>query len=261
MPRSYKLKELFRRERPRERLVNKGAPALTNSELLAIILRSGGKKSSVLDLSNDILIKFGGLVGLVSADFHELLRIKDLGVAKATSIMALSELSIRISQEKVGERKQIVSPNDVFKIIKKEFFGKSTEHLYLLTLDTRRKLISKDLISVGTLNETLVHSREIYRVAVSKNASSIILAHNHPSGDLTPSDEDIDVTKRVAAAGEIIGISLIDHVIVSDSDFVSIKARVNYLGGLVGGKKLFKDAVIAKFKETPIFKESVRRFS
>ena len=224
------LKEIMASERPRERLHKLGSSALSDSELLAIILRSGGKANSVLNLASQILARFGGIKGLLNADFHQLLTLKNVGYAKACSIKALSEIALRMCMDDFEKKVNIKKPADVFTYMRKDFYKKDREHLYLISLDTRSNILSKDLLSTGTINETLVHPREVYRTALYKNAASVILVHNHPSNDPTPSNDDIRVTERVAKAGINMGIALVDHIIICDQTFASLKS-LNLLKG------------------------------
>lgn len=220
-----KIKDLQNQEKPREKMISKGAENLTDIELIAIVLRSGGKNKSAVNLSRDMLTKFKGIKGLFSADIEELTSFKNVNLAKATSIKAVEELSKRYLYPANSRDKYIKTPKDAYEIIKGDIYNKDQEYLYLLTLDTRNKLISKDLVSKGTINETLIHPREIFKKALAKNACSIILIHNHPSNKPDPSDEDIRVTKRIFKAGVNIGIPLTDHLIVTNNDFVSMKAQ------------------------------------
>lgn len=216
-------------------MLNKGAESLSDTELLAIVLRTGGENNSVLELAGKILKKFGGLKGLLNADITQIQTLKDVGTTKAVTLKAVCEIALRISMEEKSGDLSIRKPEEVFRFLKKDFFEKNKEYLYLLSLDSRNKIISKDLISIGTLNETLIHPREIFKTALLKNAAGIILAHNHPSGDTSPSMEDLKVTEQVAKAGNIIGVNFIDHVIVSNTGFLSIKSL-----GIPGSNKLSK---------------------
>jgi DNA repair protein RadC len=226
VPTHFKLKDLNKNEMPRERLLQNGTGALSDSELLAIILGSGGKENSALQLASRILIEFGGFVGLLSTDIEQLKTIRDIGEAKATEIKAACEIAHRIRNTSQQDKTFINQPSDVAQYLKKEFFEKDREHLYLISLNSRRQVVSKDLISVGTVNETLIHPREIFKKAILKNAVSVILAHNHPSGDTEPSREDIEITGRVAKAGVAMSIPVLDHVIVFNDSFSSLK-RLN----------------------------------
>jgi len=219
-----KLKSLESSERPREKLINLGADNLTDVELLAIIIRAGGNDNSVLELSRALISSFKGLRGLVNTDINQLTSFKNIGLAKATSIKAACEIGLRISMKLHENKYEIKKPEDVFKFMRKCFYEKDKEYLYLISLDTRSKVISRNLISIGTINETLVHPREVFRQALINNATSIILVHNHPSGDATPSDDDLSITERLYKAGINMGIAVVDHIIMSNDSYVSIKA-------------------------------------
>ena len=221
---TMKIRDLNKPDRPRERLFKLGAKSLSDAELVAIILRSGGEGNSALVLGQSILKEFGGLKGLLDSSIEQLQGIKDVGLAKAACLKAVCELALRIGiAGELADKQQVRTPEDVFGLLRKELYAKKREHLYLLSLDSRNALISADLISIGTVNETLVHPREIYRQAILKNAVSVILVHNHPSGEPKPSAEDIVLTERVAKAGKEIGIALLDHVIVCDDVYASMK--------------------------------------
>lgn len=220
-----KIKDLQREEKPREKLLDRGPEALTNTELLSIILRSGGINCTSTDLARNLINKFSGLNKLVEADITQLLEIEYVGLAKATGIVSLGELVKRLSTKKELRGKTIKKPQDVFDSIKKEFSGKQEEHLYLISLDGKNKIISKDLISKGTLTETLIHPREIFKKALTKNACSIILVHNHPSEDSYPSLEDVTVSKLISKTGKDIGIPLMDHLVVTTTEFTSMKTH------------------------------------
>ena len=224
-----KIKDLQKEEKPREKLIEKGAENLTDVELLAIILRSGGSMTSATNLSRELLNRFSDFRNLVNADIEELTNFKHIGCAKATSIKALGEISKRYISSAGTNMKNIKTPQDAYSIIRKDILDKDQEYLFLLTLDSRGNLISKDLISKGILNETLIHPREIFKKALVKNACSIILVHNHPSNKSEPSEDDVKVTKRISQVGIEMGIPLIDHLVVTNTDFTSMKSQ-NLLG-------------------------------
>ncbi len=225
MQMSLKIHDLQSSEKPRERLLNYGESILSDAELLAIILRSGGVKGSSLSLASVLLKKFSGLNGVIFARYEELVGIKDVGPAKATSIKAISEIALRLNMDSKVKKFKLSGPRDVFVYMKKSIYKKEKEHLYVISLDSRNFAISADLVSVGTVNETLIHPREVFREAIYKNATYIILAHNHPSGDTSPSEEDIQVTHRLVETGKIIGIPLVDHVILSNDSYTSLKSK------------------------------------
>ncbi len=218
--------DLNKSEKPREKLKKIGCANLTDVELLAIILRSGGKSLSVIHLSRTLLNKFNGFGGLMKANLDELTTFNHIGLAKASSIQAMFEISKRSNNSPAEENFKINKPGDVYQYLKKDLSRQDKENLYLLSLNSRGKVIAKDLITVGTINESLISTREIFKQALARNAVSIILAHNHPSNDPSPSIEDIQVTKRVAKAGEEIGIKLIDHVVITNTNFSSIKGVI-----------------------------------
>lgn len=220
-----KIKDLQKEEKPREKLIERGAENLTDVELLAIIIRSGGRDYPATDLSRDLLSKFGGMKKLLSADIAELKNFKNIDSAKATSIKALEEISKRYLTIPKEDDMTIRKPQDIYELVRKDILNKDQEYLFLICLDSRNRLISKDVLSKGTINETLIHPREIFKKALSKNAYSIILVHNHPSNKPDPSDEDIKVTKRIFRAGMEMGIPLTDHLVVTNDNFISMKAQ------------------------------------
>ncbi|EKD85827.1 MAG: DNA repair protein RadC [uncultured bacterium] len=221
--------ELPEEDRPREKLLNLGANTMSDAELIALILSSGGKGQSALELSQSLIKEAGTLAELLNFPIQKLVSHKNLGEAKAVKISAVRELATRYN----NKNKSIVrisAPGDAYEYIKSSLSGKETEHLYLIALNARNTIINKSLISVGTVNETLIHPREIIKVAVMNNAVSIILVHNHPSGEPYPSTEDIKVTHRLENACKLVGIGFTDHIIVCDSSYSSMRAQ-NLLGG------------------------------
>ncbi len=219
------IKDFQQDERPREKAVSKGIGTLTDTEILALLLRSGGKNESVIELARKILNRFENFNGLLSCDLNELINFHNVGLAKATAIKAACEIALRIkSKSNENDKQYIKNPEDIKKLLNSELYGKTNENLYLVSLDSRNKVIAKDLISVGTATESVIHPREIYKKAISRNAISIILVHNHPSNEPSPSLEDINVTKQIAEAGQQIGIPLVDHIIFCDNSFSSMKA-------------------------------------
>lgn len=214
-----KLKETPKVDRPREKLEKYGAGKLSNSELLAILLRTGGKGINVVELAEKILKKFSG-VGLASANFAELKKTFGLGPAKACEVIACFELGRRLLKDKKSAL--LLSPQDVWEELK-DIRDHKKEHFVVFYLDTRNQEIKHETISVGTLNASLIHPREVFEPAIKHNAAQILAAHNHPSGSTEPSVEDREVTKRLVEAGKILGIEVVDHVIVSKSGFASFK--------------------------------------
>ncbi|MBM3142696.1 MAG: JAB domain-containing protein [Chloroflexi bacterium] len=226
MKNSFTVHDLPLSERPRERLLKLGSEALSSQEVLALILGRGVKGESVIVTAQKLLSKFGNLKNLASASVEELTQIKGIGPAKAAQIKAAFELSRRL-EDFSSEVPEITvkSPDDVVKAAKNQLKGKKKEHFLVLCLDTRNHLINIHKVSIGSLDSSIVHPREVFKEAISSSAASVIFAHNHPSGDPTPSEDDIKLTKRLVEAGEIIGIEVLDHIIVCDRDHLSMKAR------------------------------------
>lgn len=220
----YRIRDLNKDEKPREKLIQQEAGALTNEELLAIILRSGGKGITAIELARNLLRELGGIRGLQKSDIKKLLEIKNINTAKATSLKAACEMGLRITSNTQSEV-YIEDPKKAYELIKKDVFQKGKEYLYLLSLNSKNKLLAKDLISIGTVNATLVHPREIFKMALLRDAVTIILVHNHPSNDPIPSKEDLKVTQKVIESGKNIGVPLVDHIIVCDDSFFSMKSK------------------------------------
>ncbi len=223
---SFTIHDLPPGERPRERLLKLGSEALSAQEILAVILGRGTKGESVMMTSQKLLSRFGNLKGIANASAEELIQTTGIGPAKATQIKAALELSRRL--EVMGSEKPqpiLKSPEDVAAEVRGQLKGKKKEHFLVLCLDTRNRLIDRKLVSMGSLDTSIVHPREVFREAISSCAASVIFAHNHPSGDPEPSKEDIELTQRLAKAGEVLGIDVLDHIIVGDNCFVSLKAR------------------------------------
>jgi DNA repair protein RadC len=215
--------DLPRVERPREKLIKYGPDRLSNAELLAIILRTGRKGENVLALAARILrkINFADLPHIALADLEQ---ISGIGSAKACELLAGVEMGKRIFENKKITISQLLSPQDVFDNLK-DIRDSKKEHFVVFFLDTRNQQIKREIISIGTINASLVHPREVFEPAVKHLAVQVILAHNHPSGDLEPSEEDLDVHKRLSAAGDILGIEVLDHIIVGKTGFMSIKEK------------------------------------
>src|SRR5699024_9483663 len=211
--------------RTRERLLTLGATHLSNKELLAILIGSGTKEASVIDLSQRLLMHFEGIKLLSDATIEELTAIKGIGPAKGVVILAAIELGKRMSQYKPMEQYTIMSPQDGADYVMEEMRQLTQEHFVVLFLDTKNQVIHQQTIFIGTLNSSIVHPREIFREAVRRSAASIVCAHNHPSGDPTPSHEDIQVTRRLVESSKIIGIELLDHIIIGNQTFISLKEK------------------------------------
>lgn len=216
-----KIKDLPKIDRPREKLEKYGTNKLSDAELLAVLLRTGVKGLNVVELAKKILRKFSQ-GKLIKAEFTELKKTFGLGSAKACEIIACMELGRRLLKDKKVEL--ILAPRDVWENLK-DIRDNKKEHFIVFYLDTRNQKIKREVISVGTLNANLVHPREVFEPAIYQTAAQILIAHNHPSGDIKPSDDDLAVTKRLLEAGKILGIEIIDHVIVSENSFLSLKCE------------------------------------
>lgn len=214
-----RIKDLPKIERPREKLIRYGPEKLSTSELLAILLRTGGKGINVVELANNVLKKFSG-DGLGKANVKELRNTFGLGVAKACEIVACFELGRRLLQHK--QSVLLLSPKDVWEELK-DIRDNKKEHFVIFFLDARNQEIKREIISIGSLNANLVHPREVFEPAVRYFAAQIIVAHNHPSGDPEPSEDDLVITKQLVDAGKLLGIELKDHMIVSKVNFFSFK--------------------------------------
>lgn len=213
-----KIKDLERIDLPREKLQKYGLKKLSDHELLAVLLGSGIKGLNVLELSKKILVLVRK-VGIAKVTLGTLLEVKGLGKAKAGQVLAALEFGKRLAE---GERPELLSPEDVWKLCA-DIRDSKKEHFVVFYLDTQNRLIERQIISVGTLNASLVHPREVFEPAVSLHAASIIVAHNHPSGSLEPSREDKEVTTRLVGAGKVLGIELLDHVLIGGKRFQGFK--------------------------------------
>jgi len=216
-----KIKDLPKIDRPREKLEKYGPERLSDSELLAILLRTGSEGINVVELSSKILRKFSG-VGLAKASVKELKNTFGLGSAKACEIVACYELGRRHLHDK--QSVLLLSPKDVWDELK-DIRDHKKEHFVIFFLDSRNQEIKREIVSVGSLNTSLVHPREVFEPAVRHLAAQVIIAHNHPAGDPSPSQEDSDITKQLVNAGKILGIEIIDHVIVTKDKFLSMKQK------------------------------------
>lgn len=226
MTKSFTVRDLPLSERPRERLLKLGAEALSSVEILALILGRGTKGESVIITAQKLISKFGNLRNLATASIEELIQVTGIGLAKAAQIKAAFELSRRLG-DTADELPRITvkSPDDVIKSVKSQLKSKKKEHFLMLSLNTRNHLIKTHKISIGSLDSSIVHPREVFKEAISDSASSVIFVHNHPSGDPTPSKDDITLTRRLAEVGEIMGIEVLDHIIICDNDHLSMKAK------------------------------------
>lgn len=219
------VKDIPVNERPRERMINYGSESLSNAELLAILLRTGSSTESVFNLAQRILAEIGQIQGLHEISINELTKIKGIGPAKAIQIKAAIELGRRIAKASNSEKYTVRSPKDVADYLMEDLCYLKQENFISLLLDTKNNIVAKETISIGTLNSSIIHPREVFKPAIKKSISAIIVVHNHPSGDPTPSREDIEVTKRLKNAGDILGIELLDHIIIGDHKYISLKDK------------------------------------
>ena len=215
------VRELPLSERPRERLRYQGADALSTVELLAILLSTGTKKTSVLDLAAKLIAHFGSLKKLIASSVEELMEIDGIGPAKAIQLKASLALAQKAFQECHPER--VVDTQEAYELVRYELAPLKQEALYVILKNIKGRLISVEKISVGTLSEVLIHPREVFFPAVRHKASSFILAHNHPSGDPTPSSADVEITRHLMKSGRVMGIDLEDHLIIGATSFISLK--------------------------------------
>ena len=219
------LREMPEEERPREKLVSKGAEALSNVDLLAILLHTGIKHESVVHLAERLLSETDGLARLSILSPQELSKIKGIGLVKAVTIVAAFELSRRLAQLQGGEKVVIHGPRDAALLLMPRLRYLQKEHFIVLLLSTKNHVLAQPTISIGSLNASIVHPREVFREAINYSAAGVILIHNHPSGDPSPSQEDISLTQKLVEAGKMLDIAVLDHVIIGNGKYVSFKEK------------------------------------
>lgn len=217
--------DLAEEDRPRERLLRVGAQAVSTTELLAIIMRTGVGGENVLRLAERLLATFNDLPGISRASIAELQKVKGIGPAKAVEIKAALEVGRRLMATAPQERLRVTSPADAANLLMSEMAFLEQEHLRAILLDTRNKVLNTPTIYIGSLNTSVVRIGEIFRAAIKENAAALIVAHNHPSGDPSPSPEDITVTRQLNQAGQLLDIDVLDHIIIGRQKYVSLKER------------------------------------
>ncbi|HKY22662.1 MAG TPA: DNA repair protein RadC [Vicinamibacterales bacterium] len=217
------MKTISVHDRPREKLLRLGAAGLGDNELVAIVVASGSRRRNALALANEILETTGGLHGMPRAHIDDLRRVEGMGTAKAAQVLAAVELGRRTLLRCPPARLQFITPREVASYLLPQFGSRPVEQFGIMMLDTKHRLLRTSVVSVGTLDSSPAHPREIFREAASASAAAVVLFHNHPSGDPTPSRDDVDLTRRLVQAGEIMGISVIDHMILADTRYFSFR--------------------------------------
>lgn len=226
MQNNIKISDIPKNERPMEKLLKYGADDLANAELLAVLLRSGTKGENIISLSTRLLSDVGGLDGLLHINLEEIKKIKGIKEVKACQIIAMMELFRRFrTLRSQNDDFKISSPKDISMLLINEMNNLNQEVLKLILLNTKNTVIGVKDVFKGSLNSSIVHPREIFREAVQRGSASIIICHNHPSGDPTPSKEDINVTLRIKQCGDLMGIKLLDHIIIGNNNYISLKEK------------------------------------
>jgi DNA repair protein RadC len=219
-------------ERPREKLARVGAAGLGDNELLALVLGTGSTGSDALELANRLLQAVSGLHGLVRADFGELRRVRGVGTARGAQIVAALELGRRTLLRRGIERPRLSTPMELARHLLPQYGALPVEHFGIVMLDTKHRVLRVKIVSIGSLDTTVVHPREVFREAAAASASAIVLFHNHPSGDPTPSRDDLVLTSRMVRAGEVMGIDVVDHLILADQRYYSlVESRQEVVAG------------------------------
>jgi len=222
---SYRIMDLEESERPRERLARLGPQVLTNAELLAILLRTGVPGENAVQVGNRLLQEFGGLAGIHRADFNEVRNQHGIGPAKAAQIKAAIELGRRLTAVSPEERPAIHSPGDAAALVQFEMSALEQEELHVMLLDTRNRLLDIDKVYRGSVNTSQVRVGELFKSAVRRNAAAILVVHNHPSGDPTPSPDDVGLTRNIVQAGKLLDVEVLDHLVIGRGRYVSLKER------------------------------------
>jgi DNA repair protein RadC len=217
------MKELALDDRPREKLQRHGAPALGDNELVALILGSGSCRAGALGLANELLRVHGGLHGLARSTCHDLHRVAGVGRVKAAQLIAAFELGRRTLAHAPGARVQLRTPREAAAFLLPEFGSRPVEHFGVVLLDSKHRVLRTTVVATGTLNTTIVLPRDVFREAMLGAAAAVVAFHNHPSGDPSPSPDDVELTRRLAAAGTLMGIELVDHIVLGDARYCSFK--------------------------------------
>ncbi|MEB8094635.1 DNA repair protein RadC [Staphylococcus caprae] len=217
-----KINEMAVSEKPRERLMNFGAQSLSNVELLAILINTGRKGFSSIDIANELIKNHHSIRELKKLSINDLLRIKGIGLYKAITLKAAFELGERLNATSTIDKVKITSPGDVAELMMSKMKDLEQEHFVVLLLNSKNIVIKQSWIYKGTLNSSIIHPREIFNIAIRESSNAMIVVHNHPSGDVTPSREDITTTLRLKECGAILGIELLDHIIIGDNKFTSL---------------------------------------
>ena len=219
------MKAIAPHDRPREKLARLGPASLGDNELVAIVLGQGQPRTTALDLANLVLTAVGGVEGLVRARHDDLVRVRGIASARAAQLLAAVELGRRSVTRGSRERVQLTSPRSVAELLMPQYGNKAVEQFGVVLLDTKHRVLRTTVLSVGTLDASIVHPREIFREATAGGAAAIVLFHNHPSGDPEPSREDTRLTERLIAAGVVMGIDVLDHIILGDARYYSFREK------------------------------------
>ncbi|MEA3424351.1 MAG: DNA repair protein RadC [Bacillota bacterium] len=218
------IKDLPLNERPREKMLNHGSKKLSNAEILAILIQTGSKNESALELAQRVLeLMTSGIHELNNTTVQELCKVKGIGPSKAVQILAAVELANRINMDEFLIKEKILSPADIYNFLGRDMKHFKKEVFRTVFLDTKNRVIDYEDISIGSLNTSIVHPREVFNRAIKKSAAGVVLMHNHPSGNPNPSNEDISITKRLSKAGDLLGIKVLDHVIIGIGKYFSMK--------------------------------------
>lgn len=220
-----RIKELPPTEQPRERLRDQGAAALSDAELLAILLRVGVAGTNVVLLAQQLLVERGGWAGLQRADYHDLCKRHGMGEAKTAALKAALEIGRRLVLTQHEQRFQIKSPTDAAQLLMIEMGHLDQEHLRTVLLDTKNRVQAVSTVYIGSLNSSMIRVGEVFKEAIRLNSAALIVAHNHPSGDPTPSPEDVFVTRQIVDAGKLLDVEVLDHLVIAQGRFVSMRER------------------------------------